>query len=144
MEHTLETFVAHKSGEVVAMPEEDGDVIHAPPISANAYQTLALETAVYPGRGGMLGLTYAALGLAGEAGELAGQVSKCLRDDSVQLVPSRREKLLDEAGDVAWMLAAVCGELGTTLGDVMQANLSKLRMRAARGTIQGDKREEPA
>jgi NTP pyrophosphatase (non-canonical NTP hydrolase) len=49
--------------------------------SFTAYQQLATETAVYPGQGSLQGLTYAVLGLAGEAGETAEQVKKTWRDD---------------------------------------------------------------
>lgn len=45
------------------------------------YQAAAIETAVYPGQGGFIGLTYAALGLNGEAGETGEQVKKLWRDD---------------------------------------------------------------
>ena len=48
----------------------------------NTYQKLAEMTAVYPDKGGIKGLAYAALGLAGEAGEIAGKVKKLLRGDS--------------------------------------------------------------
>ena len=47
------------------------------------YQEAATKTAVYPGQGAFLGLTYATLGLAGEAGETVEQVKKTWRDDGV-------------------------------------------------------------
>jgi NTP pyrophosphatase (non-canonical NTP hydrolase) len=50
-------------------------------LSFDAYQHLASTTAVYPGQGAFQGLVYAALGLNGEAGEVAEQLKKTWRDD---------------------------------------------------------------
>lgn len=117
-------------------------------LTANEYQHAALETAIYPGKGGCIGAIYVALKLAGEAGEFSEKVGKALRDDGFLcedagngdakwFTPSRREELIKEAGDVAWYLAAVCFELGVSLEDVMLINLSKLADRKARGVLQG-------
>lgn len=46
-----------------------------------AYQEAAARTAVYPGQGALQGLTYAVLGLMGEAGETGEQIKKTWRDD---------------------------------------------------------------
>jgi len=45
--------------------------------SMNYYQKEAVKTAIYPDRHKM---TYPALGLAGEAGEIANKVKKFIRD----------------------------------------------------------------
>lgn len=47
----------------------------------NHYQETATKSAVYPGRGTPLGLSYCALKLNGEAGELAEHIGKAMRDD---------------------------------------------------------------
>jgi len=106
-------------------------------LTANEYQFGASVTALYPGRGTAQGLVYTILGLAGEAGEVANQVKKILRDDDGVLTDERKAKLVDEMSDVCWYAAMACDELGVDLGDVMTANLSKLASRAERGTIQG-------
>ena len=49
------------------------------------YQKGTGETAIYPGQNTLIGLTYAALGLSGEGGEVANQVKKVWRDEEVDL-----------------------------------------------------------
>lgn len=52
--------------------------------------------------------TYVRLGLISEVGEVAGQVKRIIRDDGGVLTAERREKLLDELGDVLWYWAQRC------------------------------------
>lgn len=108
------------------------------------YQEQSEATALYPGKGEALGLSYAVLGLAGEAGELANQCKKVIRDDDLLLAESRKAKMQSELGDVLWYLAAVARELNISLSDVAEANLSKLRKRAEQGTIKGDGEDRSA
>ena len=103
------------------------------------YQAGAQKTAVYPAE---TRITYPALGLAGEAGEVANQVKKIIRDNAGQLTPERRAKILDELGDVLWYAAALATDLDASLDEVATANLQKLASRAQNGTLQGDKRPE--
>jgi NTP pyrophosphatase (non-canonical NTP hydrolase) len=102
------------------------------------YQEQSATTALYPGKGELIGLSYAVLGLVGEAGELANQCKKVIRDDGLKLDVVRRAKMRSELGDVLWYLAAVARELDISLSEVAEANLSKLRKRAEQGTIRGD------
>lgn len=104
---------------------------------ANEYQKGAARTAMYPGKGEMLGLFYTVLGLASEAGEVAGKTKKVLRDRGGILDGPTRLALSEELGDVAWYLAQCAAELGFTLEDIMEANLDKLAKRAERGVITG-------
>lgn len=53
-------------------------------LTFSSYQERATDTAVYPGQGSFLGVLYAALGCAGEGGEIAECVKKTWRDDGVQ------------------------------------------------------------
>lgn len=106
-------------------------------LTADEYQYGASVTAIYPGRNTVQGLVYTTLGLAGEAGEVANQVKKVLRDDDGTLTGEKREKLVGEVSDVCWYLAMVCDELGVNLGDVMEKNLAKLADRAERGVLKG-------
>ena len=62
------------------------------------YQALSRRTATYPRAGD--DMTYPALGLCGEAGEVAEKVKKTIRDDGGVLTDERREALARELGDV--------------------------------------------
>lgn len=101
------------------------------------YQSRANTTARYPGQGEFMGLTYAVLGLNGEAGECAERVKKTWRDDG-ELTERNRELLVKEIGDTLWYTAALATELGVDLGDVAQANIVKCTDREARGVIGGE------
>lgn len=79
------------------------------PLTLDAYQRLALKTAVYPGRGS--NLEYPILGLIEEVGEIAGQLKRVQRDDGGALTETRRQKMLAECGDALWYLAALSFEL---------------------------------
>lgn len=102
------------------------------------YQKQAATTALYPGREPGRVAPYPALGLAGEAGEVAEQVKKAIRDDGGVITDQRRDALKKELGDVLWYVAALCTELNLEMSDVAAANLDKLQSRAARGVIKGD------
>lgn len=97
------------------------------------YQELAARTALYPEQ---YRISYPALGLAGEAGEVANKAKKLLRGD-FPLTPEFKKDLASELGDVLWYCAALATDLGTTLNEVALANLDKLKVRSERGTIRG-------
>lgn len=102
------------------------------------YQHYAAATAVYPKEGEPGGgLSYVALGLAGEAGEIANKVKKIYRDDDGDVRPETVEELAGELGDVLWYLAMLADELGLNLRGIAKANVLKLRDRQARGTLGG-------
>jgi NTP pyrophosphatase (non-canonical NTP hydrolase) len=107
----------------------------------NDYQEKASKTAVYPKKGKAIALMYTALGLAGEAGEVANQVKKILRDDNMEITPERYAKIKDELGDVLWYVAAMCSELMVNMGGIANSNIEKLAQRAAEDQIHGDQRK---
>lgn len=90
-------------------------------ITGSEYQRMAMRTAKPRCRK----LANAGLGLAGEAGEVADEIKKQIFHNH----PMNREKLIKEAGDVAWYLALLCEVLGTTLDEVFKTNISKLMER---------------
>ena len=98
------------------------------------YQTEAQKTAIYPDEHKIV---YPALGLAGEAGEVANKVKKMLRDGNFD-----REDVAAEVGDCLWYIAALCRDRNFAMGYIASCNLDKLHSRMERGTIQGsgDKR----
>jgi NTP pyrophosphatase (non-canonical NTP hydrolase) len=98
------------------------------------YQRLSRRTAEYP-RGAWL--AYPALGLAGEAGEVAEHAKKAIRDDGGEVDQQRREKMSKELGDVLWYVAQLASELNLDLDEVAQANLDKLLSRQRRGVLSG-------
>lgn len=83
-------------------------------------------------------IVYPTLGLANEAGEVAGKIKKLFRDKGGQITAADREALKQELGDVLWYLAQICTELDLSLEEVAQANLDKLFSRLERGQIRGD------
>jgi NTP pyrophosphatase (non-canonical NTP hydrolase) len=96
-------------------------------MDANTYQELALLTAaaLEPRQR----LFNAALGLCGEAGEFADTLKKA-EFHGHELDTAALQK---ELGDVLWYAALACNALGVQLGDVMEANIAKLRQRYPEG-----------
>lgn len=103
-------------------------------MNINDYQKWTLSTAVYPGAGehGFNEICYLVLGLTSEAGEVAGKLKKIIRGDTV-----KPEVFLSECGDVLWYLARICDNLGITVEQLAEYNVSKLMERKATGTIKG-------
>ena len=83
-------------------------------------------------------IVYPTLGLANEAGEVAGKIKKIFRDKAGVIGDSDRDALKQELGDVLWYLTQICTELDLTLEEVAAANIEKLASRKERGTIRGD------
>lgn len=69
-----------------------------------------------------------ALGVAGEAGEVAEVIKKSLRGGGFDF---NREHLLLELGDVLWYLVGLADTFGWSLEDVMEANYQKIEARRA-------------
>lgn len=114
---------------------------------------------------------YFALGLTGEAGEVADKLKKFWRDtyykyatetnnanvgtkissDDIVIAAARRmmtytdrDAIRKELGDTLWYIAAIADSLGMKLSEVAYQNLSKCKKRVETGTIhgEGDNREE--
>ena len=106
----------------------------------NDYQKRARKTAIYPG---IYKITYPALGLAGEAGEVCGKIKKHLRGDIYKDHLTDEQEFLKimikhELGDVLWYVANLASDLDLTLDDIATANIDKLRDRVRRNVLQGD------
>jgi NTP pyrophosphatase (non-canonical NTP hydrolase) len=119
-------------------------------LSFEEYQKLAAGTAIYPklfsdyegyieDAEGLneMGFVYPALGLCGEAGEVAEKIKKIIRDKNGVVDDVDRAAVAKELGDVLWYVAAISKEFGLNMGDIAQGNLDKLAARKERGTLGG-------
>ena len=100
----------------------------------NEYQEAALRTAVDPEDKRII---YPALGMCGEAGEVADKVKKVIRDNNQNFDTSRKIEIAYEVGDVLWYCATMAHDLGFTLEAVAQMNIDKLASRQRRGKLGG-------
>ncbi len=95
----------------------------------NTYQQLAARTLTQKPEAPLddttTMLAWNALGLVGEAGEVAEHIKKAIFHGH-QL---DQEMLKKEMGDVLWYVAALCTNLDLSMEEVMQANIEKLKMR---------------
>ena len=98
------------------------------------YQRLSRRTAEYPREAW---LAYPALGLAGEAGEVAEHAKKAIRDDGGEVSDERRAAMAKELGDVLWYVSQLATELELELEQIAQGNLEKLLSRQRRGVLSG-------
>jgi NTP pyrophosphatase (non-canonical NTP hydrolase) len=98
------------------------------------YQRLSRRTAQYPREAW---LAYPALGLVGEAGEVAEHAKKAIRDDAGSITEERRVAMAKELGDVLWYVAQLASELKLDLDEIANANLEKLLSRQRRGVLSG-------
>lgn len=99
----------------------------------NEYQKQAHTFARYPGREWKVSkdVVYVFLSLAGEAGEAANLLKKCLRAG----VPIDRNKMLGELGGLLWYVAEAAGLLDSTLEDVADGNINLLTERREQNDI---------
>ena len=102
-------------------------------LTFDEYQEGTAKTAVYPLD---KALEYTALGLTGEAGEVANKVKKILRKDGGDPVQALIQ-LADELGDVLWYVSELATTLGLDLSIVARRNLEKLASRQEEGTLKG-------
>ena len=108
--------------------KKEEQVIHVitkgPGMSPNEYQKLAMRTCCIPYDQKRDMLMHAVLGLASEAGEVAGIFQKKHQGHKVD-----PEHLKKELGDCLWMIAEACTALDWNMEDVMQLNIEKLKAR---------------
>jgi NTP pyrophosphatase (non-canonical NTP hydrolase) len=102
-------------------------------MNANEYQKLAARTLIdcpdFELTGQETMVIWDAIGLAGEAGEVADLVKKGIFHQH----GLDTEKLQKEIGDVLWYAAALCTTLGFDLSKIMEANIEKLKSRYPNG-----------
>ena len=105
----------------------------------NDYAEETDRTAIYPdaNEGNFEALAYVGLGLSGEAGEIANQIKKIIRDDDGEVTPERLAYITKEIGDVLWYTARLCRELELDMDEIAENNIEKLLNRQKRGVLQG-------
>ena len=97
------------------------------------YQELALRTASKESLVDERAmLNAAALGLNGEAGEIADHVKKVMFHGH-PLDGETRDKIAKEIGDILWYCAMGAKGIGLGLGEIAQMNVEKLRKRYPEG-----------
>lgn len=90
------------------------------------YQKAARETDQRPGVDSE-DIAIHLLGLTGEAGSVASEYKKRLRDRAAH--PMWKARMREELGDVLWYLSTLATKLDLTLEDIARANLEKTRNR---------------
>lgn len=79
-------------------------------------------------------LTLAALGLAGETGEVVDMLKKFLFHGK----PLDRDKIILELGDVRWYLESLAISLDVSMQEIEDRNIAKLRARFPEGFTHAD------
>ncbi len=68
------------------------------------------------------------LGIAGEAGDVAGCIKKTYSHGDDQ-----KKGMRENLGDTMWYIAMICNFYGWNLEDILQENMDKLQKRHPRG-----------
>lgn len=132
-------------------------------MDCNEYQKKILSTRDCPEN-----IVYYALGLTGEAGEVADKIKKYWRDaiylrakrfnnsnkmpESLQarldethmggvqrhIDPDFKHNIAKELGDVLWYIAAIANSIDMNLDEVMQMNIDKIDKRVKTNTLHGE------
>jgi len=95
------------------------------------YQSKCAETIVFDED---VAVEYLTLGLASEAGEVAGKLKKKMRDGEPY---DFKDQMASELGDVFWYLAVLTDRMGLNLSDIAFNNLNKLYKRKISDTLKG-------
>ena len=114
-------------------------------LTLNEYQSMALETAIYPEE---FKVIYPTLGITGEAGEVSDKIKKLIRDKGYKggwiESDKDREDIALELGDVLWYVATLAHDIGFTLEQVAMLNYFKLQKRKEQNKLggSGDHRQD--
>lgn len=103
-------------------------------MNMNEYQKAAAKTAVFPEAEAF---PYLALGLVGEAGEVAEKVKKVIRDNYGVVSEESKQQLVKECGDVLWYVGMLLAHLDVPMDDAAKVNLEKLASRQKRNKLNG-------
>lgn len=96
-----------------------------PDLKADAVRYDQMVLQLFKAEGAAAMLNHAAMGVAGEAGELIDAIKK----HTVYGKPLDRENIIEELGDLRFYIQAMQNVLGITESEVLQANANKLAKR---------------
>lgn len=97
-------------------------------LSLKKYQELVKETAKGDFKNKNDELANWGLGVAGEAGDLAGCIKKTIYHGNDQTLGTR-----ENVGDTMWYLAMICNFHGWNFEEILAENIKKLRERYKKG-----------
>ena len=121
----------------------------------NDYQNKAMSTCM----DSSCNMSYMAMGLVSEVGELTGKIAKAIRKGDIYIGSESNESdlhysksfledsyrcyqwemdLMHELGDILWFAAGIAEVMRWTLDEVAEENISKLASRQKRGVIEGE------
>lgn len=103
-------------------------------ITLNDYQDVCKQFIAFPDK---FTITYPALLLASETGEVCDKIHKCIRDQKDLNYADLPTIIMPELGDVLWAVAILAQNLGLSLEEIAVANLEKLKDRKERNAIKG-------
>lgn len=100
-------------------------------MTLDEYQTIAQSTNSYTD------VRDLCLGLASEAGEVAGKISKTYRDNGGVVDHARIKEIALETGDLLWYVATISEWFDMRLSVIADMNVDKLASRKRRGVLGG-------
>ena len=133
-EVTNPSMTEEESSQAISQWLEAREAVAFSDETFNNYQKATIQTAKYPKQ---MALVYLSLGIASEAGEVAGKMKKWIRDGGDMTEQEWISSMSSEIGDVLWYAARLADELGLSLSQIAEDNLNKLLDRKARGVIGG-------
>jgi NTP pyrophosphatase (non-canonical NTP hydrolase) len=127
----MEDKMCRSDWSELARRECGGLCRNSTPTTMGAYRRQALKTCKDEDR--EKALSHHALGVAGEAGEVADHVKKYLHHGR----NLDTDAVIDELGDVLWHLTALADAVGSSLEQVALRNVEKLQARYPDGFEEG-------
>jgi NTP pyrophosphatase (non-canonical NTP hydrolase) len=88
------------------------------------YQLYALKSVAHP-KGSVTALAHRSLGLTGEAGIIANQIKRLIRDRQGEATEDDIAYLKERLGDVMYYVAVLAESFDLRLSDVLEANKQK-------------------
>ena len=99
------------------------------------YQKFTATPDIYPDNDFNIG--YKALGLTGEAGEVADKIKKIYRDKDGNFNVTDELEIAKELGDCLWYISRIADAIGFELSGIAKLNVDKLSKRKSEGKLHG-------